>query len=64
MSEASRLDGLRILLVDDETDVLDALTELLPMCNVMIANSFGQAKEMLDRIYFDLAIFDIMGVDG
>lgn len=64
MSETSRLNGLRVLLVDDEQDVLDALTELLPMCDLMAAHTFNQAKEMLDRMYFDLAILDIMGVDG
>jgi DNA-binding NtrC family response regulator len=58
------LDYKRILIVDDEPDVLDALEELLPTSEVVRASSFSEAKTLLDREYFDLAILDIMGVDG
>jgi DNA-binding NtrC family response regulator len=53
-----------ILIVDDEPDVLEALEELLPMCNVVKASSFEEAKDVLEAQYFDIAILDIMGVDG
>jgi len=58
------LDYKRILIVDDEPDVLDALEELLPTSEVVRASSFSEAKTLLDNEYFDLAILDIMGVDG
>ena len=64
MSGKSLLDGKRILIVDDEPDVLESLEELLPMCDVVRASSFNKAKELLESRYFDLAILDIMGVDG
>ncbi|MBW1819335.1 MAG: response regulator, partial [Deltaproteobacteria bacterium] len=34
------IDGKRILIVDDEPDVLDALEELLTMCQVVRASTF------------------------
>ena len=58
------LKGKKILIVDDEPDVLDTLEELLSMCQVAKAASFEEAKQYLDKQRFDLAILDIMGVDG
>lgn len=54
----------RIIIVDDEPDVLETLEELLPMCDVVKASSFGEAKDLLEIQYFDIAILDIMGVNG
>ncbi len=54
----------RVLIVDDEPDVLEILEELLPMCDVVKAGSFESAKEQLEVQYFDIAVLDIMGVDG
>lgn len=59
-----RLSGKEVLIVDDEPDVLNALAELLPMCGVVKASTFDQGKEQLENHHFDLAILDIMGVDG
>jgi len=64
MSEKSLLDGKKILIVDDEPDVLESLEELLPMCDVVKASTFNEAKELLESQYFDMAVLDIMGVDG
>ena len=64
MSEKGLLDGKKILIVDDEPDVLESLEELLPMCDVKKASSFDTAKELLETQYFDMAVLDIMGVDG
>lgn len=58
------LDGKRVLIVDDEPDILDTIEELLPMCRVTTASSFEQAKELMETETFDLAILDIMGVNG
>ena len=64
MKDYNILNGKRILIVDDEADVLDTLMELLPMCNVTKAKTFQHAKELLETRDQDLAILDIMGVDG
>ena len=64
MASTTLLDGKRILIVDDEPDVLETLEELLPMCDMVKAYSFNEAKERLETEYFDMAILDIMGVDG
>ena len=58
------LDGKRILIADDEPDVLESLAELLTMCEVMKTSSFEEAKVLLENQYFDMAILDIMGVNG
>ena len=64
MSENDLLRGKRVLVVDDEPDVLDTLEDLLDMCEVVKATTFEQAKELLEKESFDLAILDIMGVSG
>jgi DNA-binding NtrC family response regulator len=64
MAETELLDGKRILLVDDEPDVLDTLEDLLPMCETVKASNFKTAKEFLETQYFDMTILDIMGVEG
>jgi len=60
----NRLDDKKVLIVDDEPDVLEAIQELLPMCQIEIAASFEEAKAKLENHEFDLAILDIMGVNG
>ena len=64
MTEYSYLEGKRILIVDDEPDVLDSLEDLLSMCDVTKASNFKDARECLQSQYFDIAVLDIMGVDG
>jgi DNA-binding NtrC family response regulator len=59
-----RVTGKRVLIVDDEPDVLNALADLLSMCHVTKASTFEQAKEQLETHAFDIAILDIMGVNG
>lgn len=58
------VEGKRVLIVDDEKDVLDTLTELLEMCSLDAASSFEQGKELLENNYYDVAVLDIMGVKG
>jgi DNA-binding response OmpR family regulator len=38
--------------------------DLLSMCDVVKASMFDEGKEHLESQKFDLAILDIMGVDG
>ena len=58
------LDGKKILIVDDEPDVLETLEELLDKCLIDKAPDFKSAKKFLDKYPYDAAILDIMGVRG
>jgi CheY-like chemotaxis protein len=64
MPESRLLDGKKILAVDDEPDVLEVLEGLLTMCDVVKATTSNEAEELLESEDFDIAILDIMGVDG
>ncbi len=64
MSSENILKGKKILIVDDEPDVLESLIELLDMCRIDTAASFTDGKRMLENHDYDLAILDIMGVNG
>lgn len=64
MENKELLEGKRILLVDDDPDVLDSLSELLGAYKIDTAASFEQAREMMESNAYDIAILDIMGVDG
>jgi len=64
MPGTTLLEGKKILVVDDETDVLEVMVDLLRMCKVATASNFEDAKKMLETQTFDLAVLDIMGVDG
>ncbi|MFP4036572.1 MAG: response regulator [Desulfobacteraceae bacterium] len=64
MADKSPLEGKKILAVDDEEDILTTLEELLPMCELVKAATFEEAKDAMAEHSFDLAILDIMGVDG
>jgi len=58
------LKGKKILIVDDEPDILETLEDLLSMCEVVKAKTFEEAKRQLDAQPYDMAILDIMGVNG
>jgi CheY-like chemotaxis protein len=58
------LKGKTVLVVDDEPDILDTIEELLSMCEVVKASTFEEAKLALETHAFDIAVLDIMGVDG
>jgi DNA-binding response OmpR family regulator len=58
------IQGKRVLIVDDEKDVLDVLIELLEICKIDAATSFEQGKKMLQENDYDVVILDIMGVRG
>lgn len=64
MSSKKILKGKRILIVDDEPDVLESLIELLDMCRIDTATSFEKGKQLLESEPYDIAILDIMGVKG
>ena len=58
------LKGKKVLIVDDETDILEMLEEQLVMCELSTATSFQEARDLLETRCFDMAVLDIMGVDG
>ncbi len=58
------LAGRRVLIVDDEPDVLDTLVGLLDVCKIDTAQTFEQAKALLESNDYDLTVLDIMGVRG
>jgi len=64
MPDGSSLNGKKVLIVDDEPDILGVLEELLSMCEIVKASTFNEAKQRLETQHFDFAILDIMGVDG
>ena len=71
-NSAARLRGLRILAVDDEPDILETIVDVLDGATVDCARSYQEAIELLNpgtsstsvRGKYDLAVLDIMGVDG
>ena len=65
MSERkSFLEGKKILAVDDEEDVLETIEEALEVAQVDTALDFDTAVEKISGTKYDMAILDIMGVDG
>lgn len=64
MQDEDVLKGKKILIVDDEPDILETLEELLDMCTIDTAPNFETAKKFLDKYTYDVAILDIMGVRG
>ena len=60
----SILENKKVLVVDDEPDILETLEELLYTCSVDTASSFEQAIEFLKNRTYDIAVLDIMGVKG
>jgi len=58
------LENKKILIVDDEIDVLKTLSEILVMCKIECASNFEDALYKINNGIFDLIILDIMGVNG
>ena len=58
------LKGRTILVVDDETDILDTIEEELDMCIVHKAKTREAALELISKNRYDIVVLDIMGVDG
>jgi DNA-binding NtrC family response regulator len=50
--------------VDDEPDVLEAISEQLDMCRIHKAQDYYSAVQHLASFTFDIVILDIMGVNG
>ena len=64
MANDDILKGKKILVVDDEPDILETLKEILEECDVETATTFESAEELLKREDYHATILDIMGVRG
>ncbi len=53
-----------LLVVDDEPDMLETITEILDRCSVETAGTYQEAEQLLKVSTYDMAILDIMGVNG
>jgi DNA-binding NtrC family response regulator len=64
----SILAGKRLLVVDDEPDILEVLEQEIkmasPTCTVDRATTYEQAVELLQKNTYDGVVLDIMGVRG
>jgi DNA-binding response OmpR family regulator len=58
------LNGIRILAVDDETDILETIEDILDMADVDLARDYETASKKIRTGRYDLALLDIMGVNG
>ena len=65
MAEAENfIAGKRILAVDDEEDILETIEDILTDAEVDCVSTYESASLKLRTGQYDLAILDIMGVDG
>ncbi len=64
MADTNLINGKKVLIVDDEPDILEALRDLLETCEVVAASTYAEASGLLINDSFDIAVLDIMGVNG
>ncbi len=62
--EPDTLKGKRILLVDDEPDILGSLEDILDDCVLDKAEDYEAARTLLESRTYHAAVLDIMGVRG
>lgn len=58
------LKGKSILVVDDEEDILETIEDILDDSTIHTARDYASASAKISRNKYDLAILDIMGVNG
>jgi CheY-like chemotaxis protein len=64
MTEKSYLAGKRILVVDDEPDILESVEDILRDSRLDLAGNYAEASEKIKKNNYDLVVLDIMGVNG
>ena len=64
MSTETILKDKAVLVVDDEPDILDSITDQLDMCRIYRAKDYEIALQLLAALKFDIVILDVMGVRG
>ena len=62
--DRSYLKGKSILVVDDEDDILETIEDILDDATIHTARYYESAWEKIGNNKYDLAILDIMGVNG
>ncbi|MFH1982840.1 MAG: response regulator [Pseudomonadota bacterium] len=62
--QISHIKGKRILAVDDEEDILETIEDILDDAQVDRATDYASASAKIRENRYDLAILDIMGVNG
>jgi CheY-like chemotaxis protein len=62
--QESFIKGKSILAVDDEVDILETIEDILEDSKVDRATTYEAASQKIKDHHYDLAILDIMGVDG
>ena len=60
----SYIKGKHILAVDDEQDILETIADILEDARVDRAGDYATASRKIKEKRYDLAILDIMGVNG
>jgi len=60
----SYIKGKQILAVDDEEDILETIADVLEEAHVDRAADYATASRKIKEKRYDLAILDIMGVNG
>lgn len=60
----SYLKGKSILVVDDEEDILETIEDILDTSTIHTAKNYEIASKKIKENQYDLAILDIMGVNG
>jgi DNA-binding response OmpR family regulator len=58
------LAGKKMLIVDDEPDVMETLEEMFATCIIDKTRNFEAGKKVLEKNTYDAAILDIMDVKG
>ena len=64
MTAESKLKGKHILAVDDESDILETIEDILDEADLDTASDYATASGKIRQTRYDLAILDIMGVNG
>ena len=64
MTSDSTLKNKKILVVDDEPDILAVVEEVLDMCYIDKASDYNTGAQSLRSFTYDIVILDIMGVNG
>ncbi len=64
MTKESYLKGKKILVVDDEADILEIIEEILEDAQIETARDYESASLKIRNNPYDIAILDIMGVNG
>ena len=60
----SYIKGKHILAIDDEADILETIVDILSDALVDTAGDYQNASRKIHKNRYDLAILDIMGVNG